>query len=614
MSGSKDVDSFPRSSVETDGIPIAPSLPLGERRRTPLEPRTVTISLIAIAIALAATVIARVLVWLIAVVTNLAYFGRLSGAPADPAHHSLGWWAILVPVAGGCIVGAMARYGSTAIRGHGIPEAMEQVLTNGSRIPPRITFLKPVSSAIAIGTGGPFGAEGPIIATGGALGSLVGQLLHTTGVERKTLLSAGAAAGMTAIFGSPLAAVILAVELLLFELRARTLIPVATACAVAACARERLFDNGPVFPMHTIPVIGARGLFFYVVIGLVVGLAAVLVTRLVYGIEDAFEKIPIHWMWWPALGGLVVGIAGHFAPRTLGVGYQNITDVLNGNLTGAAVLVLGVWKLVSWSIALGSGTSGGTLAPLLTIGGALGAVLAGLAPTLGINPGVAALVGMAALFAGASRAFLTSVVFALETTQQPGALLPLLAGCAAAYLVSALLLENTIMTEKIARRGIRVPSEYVADHLDHITAGTIGRKPLVTLRSTQPLGEVRHWLGSHRQAAEHQGYPVLDPVDKLVGVVTRRNLLDQAFGDQQLVSDTITRLPVAIEEAATLRQVADEMVRHGIGRLPLVDATGELTGIVTRSDLLAAHGTRIKEHEHGERSLHLPMAKGRKRG
>lgn len=579
-----------------------PRLASAEKRKAPLEPRTITLSVISVGIALAATVIAKVLVWLIAVVTNLAYFGRISGAAADPSKHTWGLWAILVPVAGGLIVGLMARFGSTAIRGHGIPEAMEQVLTNGSRIPPRITFLKPVSSAIAIGTGGPFGAEGPIIATGGALGSLIGQLLHTTGVERKTLLAAGAAAGMTAIFGSPLAAVILAVELLLFELRARTLIPVATACAVAACARERLFENGPVFPMHTIPLIGARGLFFYVVIGLVVGLAAVLVTRLVYAVEDAFEKIPIHWMWWPALGGLAVGVAGYFAPRTLGVGYQNITDVLNGNLALAAVMSLGVWKLISWSIALGSGTSGGTLAPLLTIGGALGA---SLATVMGVNPGVGALVGMAAMFAGASRAFLTSVVFAVETTQQPGALLPLLAGCAAAYLVSGLLLENTIMTEKIARRGIRVPSEYVADHLDHIQAGTIGRKPLVTLTSTQTLREVRNWLGTHRQAAEHQGYPVLDPEGNLVGVVTRRNLLDAAFADNMVVQNVITRPPVAIEETATLREVADEMVRHGVGRLPLVDAQGDLVGIVTRSDLLAAHGTRLKEHEHGERTINL---------
>lgn len=572
-----------------------------------LDSRTIVVTLICVLVAVGATITAKILVLLIAFVTNLSFYGRFSLAPSSPAENHLGPWVIAVPALGGLIVGIMARFGSRAIRGHGIPEAMEQVLTNQSRIPPRITFLKPTSSAVAIGTGGPFGAEGPIIATGGALGSLVGQLLHTTGVERKTLLAAGAAAGMTAIFGSPIAAVILAVELLLFELRSRTLIPVAMACAVAAGIRHLWMDTGPAFPTPTLALPGAKALFVYIAIGLAIGLLATGATKLVYAIEDAFERIPIHWMWWPTLGGLVVGLVGYFAPRTLGVGYSNISDTLSGHLAGQTVLVLCIAKFVSWSISLGSGTSGGTLAPLLTIGGgfgaALGAACATALPTFGIDPRMAALIGMASMFAGASRALLTSVVFAFETTQQPNAMLPLLGACSAAYLVSCLLMRNTIMTEKIARRGIRVPSEYVADHLDHIRVGAIGLKPVVTISGDKTLAEIRAWLAEHQRDSEHQGFPVTNSKGQLIGLLTRRNLLDPAVPETQLVAQQIKRPAVVIGEAATLRDAADVMVRESIGRLPIFDANGNLVGIVTRSDLLTAHAPRLHEHEHIERTI-----------
>jgi H+/Cl- antiporter ClcA len=349
----------------------------------------------------------------------------------------------------------MARYGSPAIRGHGIPEAMEQVLSNESRIKPRLIFLKPISAAIAIGTGGPFGAEGPIIATGGALGSVAGQLMRITADERKTLLAAGAAAGMAATFGSPVSAVLLAIELLLFEYRARSLVPVSLAAATATGVRMAFSGSAPVFPMPNLGQPSGSALVTYIVIGAIIGILSVFVTRAVYAVEDGFEKIPVHWMWWPAIGAVAVGVIGWIAPRTLGVGYDNIEKIIAGNIVGSALLVLVVLKFISWAIALGSGTSGGTLAPLFTIGGglgsAIGAVIIAVAPSLGVDIRIAALVGMAAIFAGASRALLASVVFAFETTRQPMGLLPLLAGCSAAYLASLLLMRNTIMTEKLAR-------------------------------------------------------------------------------------------------------------------------------------------------------------------
>jgi len=430
--------------------------------------RTIILCLIAVAIGGVAVVVARVLVALISFFTNLSFYGHLSLAEASPVGNTLGLGVILVPVIGALVIGVMARYGSGAIRGHGIPEAMEQILLNESNISPRITILKPLSAAISIGTGGPFGAEGPIIATGGALGSLIGQLLHTTPDERKVLLAAGAAAGMSAIFGSPVSAVLLAIELLLFEYRPRSLIPVALASAVATGIRVTYAGTAGVFAMPAIAQPSGEALASYVVIGAIVGLLAVFVTKALYYIEEGFERLPVHWMWWPALGAVAVGVIGYFEPHTLGVGYDNIRDILSGTIVGPALVSLVVLKYLSWSIALGSGTSGGTLAPLFTIGGGLGALIgagtAALFPSLGVDPRIAALVGMAAMFAGASRALLMSVVFAFETTRQPIGLLPLLGGCSAAYLISSLTMRYTIMTEKLARRGTYVPTEYVAVH------------------------------------------------------------------------------------------------------------------------------------------------------
>jgi H+/Cl- antiporter ClcA len=606
-----------RDEASTDALPIAPALGASldaarmPRRSTLVEPRVLLITGLALALGVAAAFIAQLLVALIALVTNAAFYGRLSAHTVSPAGHHLGLWVIAIPVVGGLVVGAMARWGSHAIRGHGIPEAMEQVLLNESRIPPRITFLKPVSSAIAIGTGGPFGAEGPIIATGGALGSLLGQLLHVTGDERKVLLAAGAAGGMAAIFGAPVSAVILAVELLLFELRPRSLIPVAMATVAAAGVRYAFVGTTPVFAMPQVAEPSVAALACYVVLGALIGLVSVGVTRIVYGIEDAFEKLPVHWMWWPAIGGLVVGIVGYFAPLTLGVGYTNIEDIVSGHLAVGALAFLCVMKFISWSIALGSGTSGGTLAPLFTIGGALGA-LAGfgavaVAPQLGIDPRIAGLVGMAAIFAGASRALLASVVFAFETTQQAHGLLPLLGGCAAAYLVSALTMRNTIMTEKIARRGVRVPTEYAADYLEQVLVRDACSRDVVSLRTSQELGEVRHLIGSGRAEYQHQGFPVIDDAGHVRGVITRRTLLDPSEPNLRHIGDMLVRAPVMVHEHHSLREAADHMVAENIGRLIVVgvDAPHALVGILTRGDLLAAHGQRLKETHQAGRHIRI---------
>ncbi len=565
--------------------------------RASIDRRVLIICTLAIALAIFTGLVAQLLVAIIAVVTNVAFYGRLSTQFVSPAHHQLGWLVLFVPAIGGVIVGLMARYGSKAIRGHGIPEAMEQVLLNESRIPARITFLKPLSAAISIGTGGPFGAEGPIIATGGAMGSVIGQLLRTTAMERKTLLAAGAAAGMAATFGSPVSAVLLAIELLLFEFRARSLVPVALAAAAATAVRIAFVGVTPAFAMPRLGTPTEEALVAYVIIGALVGWLSVYVTRAVYWIEDLFEHLPVHWMWWPAIGGLAVGAVGILAPRTLGVGYDNIDDLVSGRLIGMTALVLCALKFLSWSISLGSGTSGGTLAPLFTIGGGAGVVLGGVAsramPHHGIDVRICALVGMAAMFAGASRALLASVVFAFETTLQPLGLLPLLGGCTAGYLVSSLLMRHTIMTEKLARRGVRVPSEYAADFLDLINVADACTKDVVTVRADEPIASLR------MRAAMHQGFPVVDAKDQLLGVITRRDVLDPSKPDTTRAGDLVNRAPAVIYLDNSLREAADHMVRENVGRLPVVEREHprRVVGFITRSDLLRAHERRLAEAE-----------------
>ncbi|WP_114241490.1 chloride channel protein [Dyella sp. C9] len=585
------------------------------RHFRPLELRVLWIAVLAMALGLLVALAAQALTGLIGLVTNLAFYGRWSTQFSSPAGNHLGPWVIAVPVLGGLVVGGMARWGSPAIRGHGIPEAMEQVLLNESRIAPRMTWLKPVSSAIAIGTGGPFGAEGPIIATGGALGSLLGQWLHVTADERKTLLASGAAAGMAAVFAAPISAVLLALELLLFERRARSLIPVALAAAMGTGLRYMLEGSAPMFPMPGMAVATLPALAAYMAMGMLTGVASVGVTKLTYAIEDGFEKLPIHWMWWPAIGGVVVGVVGYLMPATLGVGYNNIAAEIAGQIGMGGMLALCLMKLLSWSVALGSGTSGGTLAPLFTIGGALGGVL-GLAcvtwlPWLQVDPRVAALVCMAAIFAGASRAFLASVVFAFETTQQPHGLLPLLAACATAYLVSGLMMRNTIMTEKIARRGVRVPSEYAADHLERISVGDACSRQVSSLRASMRVADARAWMSSGDGNAKHQGFPVLDDDGRLLGVLTRRDLLGTQAQDGQAVAALLHRPALVVRENHSLREAADHMVEADVGRLVVLGGQDgrRVVGIITRGDLLAAHARRLREAREASRHFR-PRAAG----
>ncbi len=571
--------------------------------------RLVIITLAAIGVAVLAALTARVLTRAIYFVTNLAFYQRASFAQSGPAGHHLGAWVVLVPVAGAVVVGLMARFGSAAIRGHGIPESMECVLRGESRIPARLTLLKPLSAAISIGTGGPFGAEGPIIATGSALGSLFGQLAAVTNAERKTLLAAGAAAGMAATFGTPIAAVFIAVELLLFELRPRSLVPVTLASVTAAAVRAWMLGVDPVFRVPDLAPPTPGALACYAVVGALTGVAAVGVTRAVYSVEEWFEKLPVHWMWWPAIGAVAVGVIGYVEPHTLGVGYDNIEHALAGSLTLRAIAVLCGLKLVSWAISLGSGTSGGTLAPLMTVGAGVGTV-AGAAmqlvlPHAHVDLRMAALVGMASMFAGASRAALTSAIFAFEATHQIQGVLPVLAGCLLALLVSLALMRHTIMTEKIAKRGVRVVGEYRADPLEEAAATDHASRP-VTLRDHASLGEVRAFLRSGADGSRHATYPVLDAAGALAGLLSRHEVTESDASDTAPVGALLSGLPATCPATASLAEAAHLLTAHEAPCLCVVDASDAraLVGVLTRGDVLRAHRRRVEEGELlGEASL-----------
>jgi len=585
-----------------------PQAKAGEKRRHALgdfttDHRVLVLLAIALLVGTAGAFAALFLAKLIGLVTNLVWLRRIGFGPVDMAHVARGPWMVLAPAVGGLVIGLMARYGSEKIRGHGIPEAIEAILIGGSRMSPKVAVLKPLSSAISIGTGGPFGAEGPIIMTGGAIGSLTAQLFHMSAAERKTLLVAGAAAGMTAIFGTPLAAVLLAVELLLFEWKPRSFIPVAAAAAVSIAWRPWLFGAAPLFPAHLAFDLPWWGLLLCVGMGILSGLQSGLLTMLLYAIEDGFERLPIHWMWWPALGGLFVGLGGLIEPRALGVGYDIITDLLTSPMTLHAVLAILLVKAAIWLVALSSGTSGGVLAPLLILGGALGWVV-GLA--LPGDPAIWALLGMAAMMGGTMRAPLTGTMFAVELTGDSSLLLPIFVATVSAYAVTVLLLRRSILTEKIARRGQHITREYGTDPFELTRAADIMVREVATLPAGMGVGEAVAFFSD--PGHPHRAYPVLDESGVLVGMVERADALrwrdkeddlDQTLFD--MVSDA--SIPVAHPEN-TVGQVTDRMIAQDVGRIPVIEhGTGKLVGLISRKDLLRLRSAAAVSEAHREAFL-----------
>ena len=575
-------------------------------------PRVLFISALAIAIGVIASWVALALLRLIGFFTNLFFYGRIGSSLVSPAGNHLGWWEPLVPIAGGLIVGLMARYGSEKIRGHGIPEAIESILINGSRVEPKLAILKPLSAAISIGSGGPFGAEGPIIMTGGAFGSMIAQLFRLSAAERKTLLVAGAAAGMSATFAAPVAAVLLAVEVLLFEWKPRSLIPVALASATAGAARRYILGMGPLFPVPAHPAfIGPAGLIGCAFCGILAGGLAALLTQAVYAAEDAFHKLPIHWMWWPAIGGLIIGLGGLLFPQALGVGYDTIGALLRGDVVRTVILGVLLVKSSIWALSLGSGTSGGVLAPLLMVGGALGGIEAGFLPAEGA--GFWAMVSMAATLGGTMRAPFTAVIFAVELTHDINMLLPLLVAATLSHAFTVLLLKRSILTEKVARRGFHLSQEYAVDPLEVIYAREVMRTNVAAFGVENTVEDLRRILNRKETPRGQHLYPVLDADRAVLGVVTRKDVLNAPDGAQgESLLSISRRNPVTAWTDEPLRVLVYRMVQSGYTRMPVMDRqTGKLAGMISLEDMLGARTRTLTEEGKRERVLRLRRPFGR---
>ncbi|WP_222432261.1 chloride channel protein [Leekyejoonella antrihumi] len=603
----------------SNATPIAPNdVPrdihhLGDFRATP---RLVLIAALAVPIGAVSAVVAWALLRLIGLITNAIFYQRVDTKLVAPGGGHDHWYIVLLaPIIGGLVIGLMARYGSEKIRGHGMPEAIEAILLGGSKIQPRVAVLKPISSAIAIGTGGPFGAEGPIIMTGGAVGSLFAQFLRLTADERKTLLVAGASAGMAATFNTPFAAIMLAVELLLFEWRPRSFVPVATAVCVATVVRHPLLGSGVLFPVHGALHITPLAELLCVLSGVIAGLLAIVATILVYAAEDGFRRLPVHWMWWPAIGGVIIGIGGMIVPQALGVGYNIIGSELDGSITTQLVIGILIVKTLIWSLSLGSGTSGGVLAPMFMIGGALGALETQIFPHVG--PGFWALVALAGVLGGVMRSPFTGVVFALELTGRFDAILPLIIGASTAFAVSALLLKRSVLTEKIARRGYHLTREYDVDPLEIYFVGEVMSRDILSyesdLSAVDALAEISGVDPDKTDSRRQMLYPVVTGVDTLVGVVTRTQLetaVHKNQGDRPVAELCITA-PLVTHADQTLRETANAMAANEVDKMPVVDRddSTRLVGLVSLTMLLEGRVRDVREANESERVLRLRVAR-----
>jgi chloride channel protein, CIC family len=569
-----------------------------------LEPQVVKICGYAVLIGLIGGLVAQGLLELIYFFTNVFFYGKFSFAVTNPAHNHLGLWVILIPPIGGLLVGLLIYFFEPTLKGHGIPEAMEAVLFGHSRMRLRVAILKPLATAFAIGTGGPFGAEGPIIQTGGALGSLLGQAIGLTPYYRRVLLASGAAAGMAATFSAPLAGILVAIELLLFELRARSFIPVALAASVATGVRFHFVGWTPLFPMPEYRITGMQELWLFALMGILMGIVGIVMIRVLSWLEDFFDELPIKYaaIWSPAIGALILGIIGYFCPQVFGTSYDTIRDMLNDRLGAGSLAAIGFAKFWALVISLGSGTTGGVFAPSLVVGGGLGAVFGmgfkHLLPHLVSDPGFYSLVAMGAVFGAIARAPFTSIVFLFELSHNPNALLPLIVCVMISDGFVRLFSRDSIMTVKLVKRGLIVLQDYSVPVLMRARIDEVMHQEFNVVQADEELRSVAKKFLPGDVAL----IPVVNASGILIGIVEPHDLLriepsDHHFKMRELVrQDFVVAYPGELVD-----QVHRDMMLKDVENVVVVESSRALkpVGIARANDILQLRRWLLEE-ETGE--------------
>jgi chloride channel protein, CIC family len=603
---------FPISELAT--IPEVQSRKKGQFG-VALEPEVVKICVYAVLVGFVSGLVAQALLELIYLFTNIFYYHRFSFAITNPANHHLGAWAILIPPIGGLLVGVMIYFWEPTLKGHGIPEAMESVLFGHSRMRIRVAILKPLATAFAIGTGGPFGAEGPIIQTGAALGSLFGQAIGLTPYYRRVLLASGAAAGMAATFTAPFAGILVAIELLLFELRARSFIPVALAASVATGVRIYFVGWTPLFPAPAFKLTGMNELWLFAVLGVLMGMVGIAMIRTLSWLEDFFDELPIKHalIWSPAIGALILGIIAYFYPQVLGTSYDTIRDMLNDRLTVGKLIGISVAKFWALVISLGSGTTGGVFAPSLVVGGGLGAAFAigcqHIFPSLVSNPAFYALAAMAAVFGGIARAPLTSIVFLFELSHNPNALLPLIVCVMISDGFVRLFSRDSIMTIKLVKRGLIVLQDYSVPVLMRARIDQVMHKQFSQLQAEDELREVLKQFSP----GDVSFIPVVEKDGALVGIVEPHDLLRTEPPDHHFKMREIARRDFVLAYPGELiDQVHRDMMLKNSENVVVVEpgSARKPAGIARANDILQLRRWLLEEETREEQTKGAKESEG----
>ncbi len=561
-----------------------------------IKPRFVLLSIYSLIVGLIAGLVAEGVLKLIYLFTNIFFAGHGSLKVDYPDDFHLGLWVILIPAIGGIVAGLAIHFWEPSLKGHGTPEAMEAVLIGHSMLRLRVGILKPTISALAIGTGGPFGAEGPIIQTGAVIGSVVGKLLRLSPYERRILLAGGAAAGLAATFISPFAGVLLAVELLLFEFSARSFIPVAMATVVATAVAIYFRGPGSIFPAPAWALKHIGELWLFALLGVLIGIISVILIRVLFWLEDLFDQFPLKpaAIWAPTAGGLIMGCIGYFFPHTFGTGYDTITAMLNNHFSAAKLLEISGAKFWALVISLGSGTTGGVFAPSLIIGGGFGAAFGSfwhhILPQFTSNPAAYGLAGMGALFAGTSRVPITAVVFMLELSRNPHATLPLIVTCFIADLFTRLFSVDSIMTGKLHKRGLMVFQDYSTPLLVGSQIGQI-------VRRQKPVPADLELGAAARQFTPEPGevLAVVEADGNLAGIIEAHDFLHQEEDHQLKVRDVVRADYVIAPPEELIPLVAQKMLAKHANNV-VVEEQHKPIGVVRAADLLRLRQALAEKH------------------